>query len=255
VIAAIAPAWAPPPGAADQDRRSSTAEVHDNLIAYSASMGTFDRPTVAATPPSPAVDVVREEATRLIAPGFRTRLQAQAEVIELFDDDPEMFEGEAPLAADEIAAIVDDVWSERLLTEQGWSSISDADRLASAFVELEASGVVARMNFSCCGSCGHGEICGEVAHGQSARGYVFFHRQDADGLVEGTAPSLYFDYGAFGDDAQFPDRESYATAAIVIGHEIVHALEAAGLRVEWTGDLGRRIRVVDLDWRRRVPTS
>jgi len=219
-------------------------------------MGTFERPTDPAVPPSPAVRLVREEATRLIEPGFRTRLQVQEELIELVEDDPEMFEGAPPLTPEGIASIVDDVWSERLLTEQGWSGISDADRLASAFVELEASGVVARMNFSCCGTCGHGEIQGQVAPGESARGYVFFHMQDADGLVEGTTPSLYFDYGALSDDdPPFPDRESYTSAAIVIGHEIVNALEAAGLRVEWTGDLGRRICVVDLDWRRHVPTA
>lgn len=80
--------------------------------------------------------------------------------------------------------------------------------------------------------------------------------QDADALGEGSAPSLYLDYGAMSDDdPPFADRESYTSAAVTIGHEIVRALEAAGLRVEWNGDLRRRIRVAGLDWRLRVPIA
>ena len=208
----------------------------------------------ATDAPQSSAELVRAEASRLISPGFRTRAQVREEMIDLFEDEGlEMFGDGQPLSRDEIAAIVDDVWAERLRAQQTWFGLSDADRLESAFAELEASGIVARMNFSCCGSCGHAEIAGEVAEDRSPRGYVFFHMQDADALVEADAPSLYFDYGAWsGDGGPYPDRESYAAAAVAIGHDIVHTLGAAGLRVEWNGDLGRRICVVGLDWRRRL---
>jgi hypothetical protein len=178
-----------------------------------------------------------------------------AEVIELFEEEGlERFGGADPLSHDEIASIVDDAWSDRVRAEQGWTGLSDADRLESAFAELEAAGIVSRMNFACCGTCGQAEIGNEVADGRSPRGYVFFHMQDAARLVDDDAPNLFFDYGAWtSDGAPFPDQASYEGAAVAVGHEIVRTLEAAGLRVEWNGDLRRRIRVRDLDWRRRLP--
>jgi hypothetical protein len=174
-----------------------------------------------------AAELVRIEAARLIRPGFRTRAEVHAEVVGLIEDDViDIPGGVETLSTEEIEKIVDDAWSERLRAEQSWVGLSDSDRLASAFAELEAEGIVARMNFTCCGTCGHAEIGEEVAEDESARGYVFFHMQDADGLVEGDAPSLYFDYGAWtGEGAPFPDDESYAAAAVAIGHEVVRALE------------------------------
>jgi hypothetical protein len=196
--------------------------------------------------------LVREEAVRLIEPGFRTHAEALAELVEIVEDDVDFF-GDS-LTSSEVAPIVDQVWSERLSIQGGWSDLSDADRLDSAFAELEASGIVARMNFTCCGTCGAAEIGGEVAEGLSPRGYVFFHMQDADGLVGDEASELFLGYGAWTPDGSaFADEAAYAVAATAIGREIVRTLEAAGLRVSWDGNLARRICVVDLDWRRRLP--
>lgn len=200
----------------------------------------------------PPEEYVRWQAIRLIDPGFRTHAEVQEEVAEIVGDDPEYADG--PLTAADVTAIVDQVWAERLHAQEGWTGLSDADRLDSAFAELEASGIVARMNFTCCGSCGHAEIGGEVPEGRSPRGYVFFHMQDADGLAEASPAQLYFDYGAWRPDGSaYPDEESYIEAATAIGQEVARALDAAGLRVSWNGELGRRIAITDVDWRRRLP--
>lgn len=214
-------------------------------------------PDAGSTPPVPgptaAALLVREEALRLIEPGFRTQAEARADVVEIVEDDVEYY-GDS-LAEAEVAAIVDEVWLERLRVQEGWSSLSDADRLDAAFVELEASGIVARMNFTCCGTCGHAEIGGEVADGQAPRGYVFFHMQDAEHLAEDEAPHLYFDYGAWTPDGSpFEDEEAYVAAATAIGHDVASTLEASGLQVSWDGSLARRISIIDLDWRRRLPS-
>lgn len=200
-----------------------------------------------------AESIVGEEARRLIGPGFRSKAEALAELVEIVEDDVECFG--APLTPDTITAILDRVWDEQLGAQEQWVGLSDSDRLDSAFVELEASGIVARMNFSCCGSCGHSEIGDEVSEGQAPRGYVFFTMQDADRLAEDAAPQLYFDYGAWKTDGSaFDDDEAYAAAATAIGNEVASAFEAAGLGVSWDGSLSRRIRITDLDWRRRLPT-
>jgi hypothetical protein len=221
----------------------------DSSVSPAPAAATTSRVVGQASPES----LVREEALRLIEPGFRTHAEALAEVVEIVEDDVEYY-GDS-LTASGVRSIVDQVWSERLRTQNGWSGLSDADRLDSAFAELEASGIVARMNFTCCGTCGHAEIGGEVADGLSPRGYVFFHMQDADGLVEDEAPQLYFDYGAWTPDGTaFADEEAYRAAATSIGQEVARTLEAAGLRVSWDGNLARRICIVDVDWRRRLPT-
>ena len=85
-------------------------------------MGVFDRfrqRSSTARPPSNAAELapdrVREEATRLIRPGFRTRAEVRAELIELIEEEGlEMFGNSESLSRDEIASIVDDAWSERL---------------------------------------------------------------------------------------------------------------------------------------------
>lgn len=206
-------------------------------------------------PRSAVEEVVREEASRLIDTGFRTKLEARDELIELCEDDPELFGAVSPPSRDEVASIFEHVWSERLRIERDWRGLSDSDRLDSAFADLEASGVVARMNFSCCGTCGHGEIGGEVGEGESPKGYVFLHMQDADGLVDDDRPSLFFDYGAWtADGTAFPDQDSYEAAAVAVGRDVAAALTAAGLKVDWNGELNRRIAIVDLDWRRRLRT-
>lgn len=194
---------------------------------------------------SPDELLVVEEAERLVRPGFTTLDEARAAIIEYVEDDDEV-----PVTAERAEAIVNDVWARRKAEERSWSGLSDADRVAAAFAELEASGVVARMSFTCCQNCGAHEIVDGVPPGVSPRGYVFFHQQDAERLGEPDA-ALYLSYGVF------PQRDVTAeecqAEALAVGNLVTHTLVANGLRVDWDGTLAKRIHVVDLDWRRRLP--
>lgn len=203
-------------------------------------MGLFRRRA-----PADGIEIVYEEAQRLVVPGFTPLADARAAIREMVEDDEGLRVG--PARAE---AILDEVWARRVREQGSWRQLSDADRLDAAFAELEAGGIVARMAFSCCGSCGAQEIHGEVPDGVSARGYVFFHAQDADGLAE-PDPHLYLSYGAFTDDAVADDE--YEREAVAVGHAIRRALEANGLRVTWDGTHARRIGVAVPDWRRRLP--
>jgi hypothetical protein len=124
-----------------------------------------------------------------------------------------------------------------------WPATTDCDRLDAAFAALEAEGVIARQNFTCCGTCGAYEIGDEIDaaidQGRPAHGYTFFHMQDTESAVGGHG--LYLNYGACAEGEE---------AAIAIGHRIVARLEAHGLAPEWDGSIGRRI-AVPLDWKRR----
>lgn len=203
-------------------------------------MGFFRR-----EPPDENAEIVREHARELVLPGFTSRDEARATIREIVEDDDELH-----IDVDRAVAILDQVWDQRLREQRSWRGLSDADRLDAAFAELEAVGVVARMSFSCCGTCGASEIYGEVVPGTAPMGYVFFHQQDADGLAD-REPTLFLSYGAFAPD--WRDDEQYEQAAVAVGEQVRRSLEANGLRVEWDGTHARRIGVVGLDWRRRLP--
>jgi hypothetical protein len=136
------------------------------------------------------------------------------------------------------------ILAEQRAEEATWPAVTDCDRLDAAFAALEREGVVARQQFSCCGSCGAAEIWGEMAAAEEAglavRGYVFFHLQDTEAAVEGEG--LYLSYGAV---AEGPE------AAEAIGRAVMDALEAKGLDPVWDGEWTRRI-FVPIEWRRRL---
>jgi hypothetical protein len=138
-----------------------------------------------------------------------------------------------------------DAWAARLEEQNTWPGRTDCDLLDSAFGELNRAGVVARHNFSCCGTCGVAEIGDEIAEaaedGLDVRGYTFYHMQDTDSAVEGYG--LYLNYGAL---------EAGEAAALRVGNEIVDALQRHGLKTRWNGSWEERIWV-GLDWKRRLP--
>jgi hypothetical protein len=127
--------------------------------------------------------------------------------------------------------------------QRDWPARTDCDRLDDAFAALEATGIISRQHFSCCGTCGSSEIWDEVdaVHkaGGPTRGYAFYHMQDTERATEGDG--LYLNYGAC---------EEGEDAALAVGRDIVAQLEAHGLRTNWDGSWSQRIGV-SLDWKRR----
>ncbi|MBG0566465.1 DUF6891 domain-containing protein [Actinoplanes aureus] len=122
--------------------------------------------------------------------------------------------------------------------QAGWPARTDSDRLTDAFRALDLAGIVAREDFACCQSCGNSEIGGEVGNVQPARGYVFYHGQDAERAAQGG--TLWLAYGSF-------DKR---IGAAQVGEEVVAALRVEGLEVDWTGDAAQRIQV-RLSWAKR----
>ncbi|MFF4339673.1 DUF6891 domain-containing protein [Kitasatospora sp. NPDC001540] len=147
-------------------------------------------------------------------------------------------DGNRPVSAEQAKQLVDRMWLERVAEQRTWVGETDPERLARAFAALQATGITARENFTCCRSCGNGEI---GAEDPQARGFVYFHFQCTEHAVLGHGLSLY--YGGF-------DGSPETTAAV--GHEVAAALRAVGLTVSWDGDPSRAVEVVDLDWRRRL---
>ena len=129
--------------------------------------------------------------------------------------------------------------------QKSWLLVTDFDRLQRAFDKLEATGIVCRHNFSCCGTCAAAEIWDEIdaerQAGRDVRGCAHYHVQDTESAVEGFG--LYFSYGSVieGDDEQE-----------AVGREIEAAMQREGLETRWNGSVRQRIHV-KMDWKRRLP--
>lgn len=181
---------------------------------------------------------LREHIRREVASGYYDEDVILAGAADWFEEeiDPGLVQREAP-------GVLRAVLAEHRRAEQSWPARTDCDRLDAAFAALEEEGVIARQNFSCCGTCGSGEIWDEIdeakAAGLPAHGYAFFHAQDTESAVEGHG--LYLNYGACEDGE---------AAALAVGRTIVARLEQHGLTTDWDGSWDKRIGV-SLDWKKR----
>ncbi|WP_285493478.1 hypothetical protein [Actinomadura sp. NBRC 104425] len=152
---------------------------------------------------------------------------------------------DAPGAEAPARRLAEEEFAGYLADQRTWPEVLESDRLLRAFRDLDLAGIVARVDFTCCQSCGVCEIGDEVPDDEhhAYRGYVFCHRQDMHGAVHGDG--LYLSYGVFTDA---PVQVPGGSAAI--GEEVAAALRRHGLQVDWGGDPGKRIGV-PLTWRRR----
>ena len=184
------------------------------------------------------IEDLREYIERDVAAGFRSADEIVESAVEVMD-------GEAEPATLRAAAerLTQTAMARHFAAQATWPAMTDCDRLDAAFAELDRRGIVARQDFSCCGTCGAGEIRAEmeevVATGRPVRGYAFYHMQDTESAAEGRG--LYLAYGA-ADEGEL--------AALGVAGEIVDTLRTQGLDVAWEGTWDKRIQV-SLDWKRR----
>ncbi|REC97295.1 hypothetical protein DEU35_3061 [Microbacterium sp. AG157] len=236
-------------------------------------MGFLDRlfgknvPAPQAAPPASdaALAELRRTAQDAIIPGFRDF----DEVVQQVQDVHELDD------AATAEAVVREVWAERRRVEEGWPSVTEGDRLRTAFAILEARGFVARADFTCCNTCGTAEIDDERTPAPNDEtgapqfrewAYTFFHQQDAERLAEEPA-HLFLTFSAF---APLRDLDPGLLAAADVGDEaarsevwrqtdarvgriVADALAEAGLPVEWDGDPAHRIVIPLPQWRNRLP--
>jgi hypothetical protein len=226
-------------------------------------MGLFDRFRAPKPAPlDPETDAqVREFAASMIGTGFYALDEVQQSVADNFE--------EADPGA--CAAIIDELWAARLAEQQTWQGPSSYDRLRAAFDSLDSNGIIARMNFADCQTCGHDEIVDERVPGSDGqlheRGYTFFHQQDSESLPSGDV--LYLAFDAFLDQVigaeelaktEAGDTEARRRAAplwqeaqLQVGREIVDALRTQGLTVTWPETVDARIQVEVAPWRKPLP--
>ncbi len=182
------------------------------------------------------IEYLMEHAKSLIRGGYYSREDAINALDDWIQDD-----GLNLSAKKIINAEIDSL----KLDQVNWPAQTDYDRLHATMQQLENNGVVAREDFTCCGTCGTAEIGYEIETynegDKTATGYTFFHQQDTESAVGGYG--LYLNYGT-------ADKDGTDDDSIKIGHEIAKTFKDNGFEVDWDGDLRKRIHIA-LDWKRR----
>ncbi|MET8785552.1 MULTISPECIES: hypothetical protein [unclassified Streptomyces] len=255
----FAQVWHPAGGDYTLEHRDGTAERHfqasarrpESVIAVltgwarqeagwdaGTDWSPLDMGPAREVPPLDLEQDEREELERHVRVVLTGGYASRAELAELAEEYL-VTEGRRPVSREQAEALTDRLWRERVAEQAAWQGETDPERLTRAFAALEADGITARENFTCCRSCGQSEIGAES--GPDARGFVYFHTQCTDSAAAGHGLMLL--YGGF-------DGSSETTAAI--GDEVVAALRSAGLRTEWDRDPHRAVTVTPIDWRRRL---
>lgn len=124
--------------------------------------------------------------------------------------------------------------------------------LNRAFAALEEEGVIARQNFTCCGTCASAEIWDEIDDSREWKGYIYFHQQDAESLAE--SGGTYVGFGSFlaypRDENEWnalSDAQKEEISALhkklsveLMKDTIIPVLEKHGLSVKWNGNYNTR---------------
>lgn len=181
---------------------------------------------------------IEAELTEIVREQLRCGYAGRAELSETAEESL-VADGVRPVSRAQAEQLVDRLWRERVAEQAGWSGETDPERLGRAFAALDATGITARENFTCCRNCGLTEIRGAGA--PDARGFVFFHSQCTEGAAAGQ--DLWLLYGGF---------ESGDGPTVSVGREVVAALDAVGLAWVWDGSAHDAIRVTGMDWRKRL---
>jgi len=151
----------------------------------------------------------------------------------------------------------DELVAARRAQIRSWPEEIRVTPLTRAFTELADIGVVAREDFSCCGTCASYEIGGERDDSRTWRGYITFHHQDAERIPD--IRETYVGYGVFAD-AYYPKDEWDALGKTgqedtylrlvtdLMRNEVFPVLERHGIEVEWDGKHKKRILLKNVDW-------
>lgn len=179
-----------------------------------------------------AKDLIEER----VAMGFWSRDEVLRQVDDLGDD----------VDAATIERLFDEALGARHAAAASWSRPRDVERLSSVFEALRAERVIAIENAGWTSQDGMDAIDEVIAAvPDKLVGYVFFHEQDVGRcLASGT---LTIAFGAF--------RETEVTASsgrnkAAMGAYVADQLRRAGFAVEWNGDPGTKLSIVDFIWDR-----
>ena len=192
------------------------------------------------------MEKLSEEIASFIASRVEQGFITQEEILEqAFEYAADEYDNPEDLEP-EIQRVTAELLSAHQEEQKTWEAVTDCDRLDNAFAALNAQGIVARQNFSCCNTCGHTDIWEEIEEEeekQPVQGYLFYHVQSTDNAVE--AGMLYLTYGSVEEKEQALNH---------VANQCVMELRRVGLKAS-IGEMYSPILVEDIVWRKRRKAS
>lgn len=193
--------------------------------------------------PEDVVADLEYRARLAVAGGYDAGDEIVEGLVELVEYDPvteEVVAANRDSVVEMIRGMVDDRLAEHAAAERTFPATTDCDRVEAAFARLEAAGVLAGEDVGYTQSDLRDDMWERVDQAASARGWVAFHRQDVERVVDSGV--LYVSFAGVSDD-----DEGFRA----IGAEVAAVLAEAGLTVDWNGDPNRRIELVGVRWQKR----
>ena len=179
----------------------------------------------------------RDQVATLVWSGFFNR-----DDLERYLDDLAYDEQAVPFIGQVRAHALSEMDAKRA-AEAGWPAQTDWDRLAAAFVRLEAGRVLALHNAGYTTSDAHGDAWHIINTDRRDRwdGFCYYHGQDIERAIQREPLFVGFEAVAEG-----------AAQKTAIGERVAAALRDAGFDVDWNGDPETRMSITDLDWKKRT---
>ncbi|GGO20507.1 hypothetical protein GCM10011576_37900 [Micromonospora parathelypteridis] len=175
------------------------------------------------------------------------------EFVDFFDDDEER----CGATDEELLAAYEKALAVRREQQREWGEVRG--NLTRAFADLNGLGVLARENFSCCGTCASAEIHDERDDSRHWRGYLWYHQQDTESLLASEDGEVYLGYGvyppadfdevAYAGLSEAEQQANYQADLERLLDEVAFpVLRKHGMRVEWNRKQSRRVRVTGAQW-------
>jgi hypothetical protein len=188
---------------------------------------------------------LRERATLEVKAGAATKSDILSSLTDIMKYDYELSGQALAEAKATMKDVVANLFEQHQKEQATFPEVTDCDRLDAAFADLEQQGVLTAQNAGYTQSDGFDDISERYA-GLSKKqqktfvGFVFFHGQDLERVLESRKLLLAFGAGN-GDSKQ----------DIKAGKLVQKVLTAHGFKVEWNGKSDTRLELATFTWQKR----
>jgi hypothetical protein len=188
---------------------------------------------------------LRERAELEIKAGFASQREILAMLSEVMKYDHELKGDELKEGKKELKELIDKLLEQHQKDQKKFPEVTDCDKLDAAFADLEQQGILTAQNAGYTQSDGFEDI-NERYYRLSKKeqkayvGFVFFHGQDLERVLEGGP--LLFAFGSGKGDKKLD---------VKAGKLIQKALEAHGFKVKWNGKSDTRLEISKFTWQKR----
>lgn len=188
---------------------------------------------------------LKERVDLEVKAGFATQRDILFGLTEIMKYDYELKGAELKEAKDKLKDYVVKSTEKYKKDQVTFPEVTDCDRLDAAFADLEQQGILTAQNASYTQSDGFEDVS-ERYYRLSKKeqkayvGFVFFHGQDLERVLEGGP--LLFAFGSGKGDKRLD---------VKAGKLIQKALEVQGFKVKWNGKSDTRLEIPKFKWQKR----